>query len=354
MGNYARRLLRQALLNPEVLLRQPKFWKTEVMDLLLQHVDELVCSTPEEALPLAQLAPALAQKLPESKDIFLTRSFALLGSAYRAVGDFQQALDSFSEAKTQSVEVLELADAYRREAYLQDELGQRDQAFELVNRAIEIYRLEGDLFDRNPLGWTLIARGYLFHQAGRNGEALVDLSAAVGLIDCRVDPKGYYGAIHNLSLLLVEEGTHHEVHTTLDQLHVASRHLVGHSQRHLAKYKLRWLQGLAYIRFGAVRKAESNFMTARKGFADVRAPLEFAVVSLDLAGIYFDERRWEKLREIALETFRICKGLSATREMLAALALWGRAVQEEQLTHELLRQARGKLLEAGSPAGFGQ
>ena len=354
MGSYARRLLKQALEEPKLLLGHSKFWKTEVMELLLQHVDELACSTPEAALPLAKMAPDFAQRLPESTDVFLVRAFALLGSVHRAIGDFQESARFFEDAKAQPVGNLELADVFRRESYLREEVGDIDRAFDLVNRAIHIYRLEGDLFDRTPLGWSIAARGHYHYCSGRSGEALVDLSAAVGLIDCRVDPKGYYGAIHNLSVLLVEEGTHHEVHTTLDHLHVASRCLVGHSQRHLAKYKLRWLQGLAYIRFGAVRKAESNFMTARKGFADVRAPLEFAVVSLDLAGIYFDERRWEKLREIALETFRICKGLSATREMLAALALWGRAVQEEQLTHELLRQARGKLLEAGSPAGFRQ
>lgn len=102
-----------------------------------------------------------------------------------------------------------------------------------------------------------------------------------------------------------------------------------------------------------MRKAESNFLLARKGFIEVNAPLEFAVISLDLACIYFDERRWRDLRQIASDTYRVCRGLGAQREMLAALGLWGKAIQENRLDHEILRRAREQLLESGRPAGIG-
>lgn len=354
VGSYARRLLLEALEEPQVLLEQQRYWKQEVFDLFLQHIRELMSASPDQALPLAKIAPELAQRVSASEEILMTRALALLGSAYRAVGDFQHSERCFAQVEEiKQVPTLELADVYRRKAYLRVEQGNVGEAFDLINKAIEIYRMEGDLFDRTPLGKTLAARGYFHHQAGHSGESLIDLSAAVGLIDHRDYPSFYYGAIHNLSVLLVEDGTPHQVSVALECLTAAYRQFIGYSQRHLAKYKLRWLQGLAHIRFGAIRKAESNFIISRKGFAEVNAPLEFAVISLDLAGIYFDEHRWGKLREISKDTFQVCKGLGASREILAALALWGCAVQQEQLTHELLRQARKQVLESGKPAGMG-
>lgn len=351
MGSYARRLLLEALKQPERLLKERKFHKRAVFELLLKHMNRLVGDSPDEALRLAEILPGLAELIPGPRKVHIAQAHALAGSAHRAVGDFRASERSYQQAEAQDLPNIEFADVYRRKSYLRMEQGRLDQAFHLINRAIEIYRLEGDLFDRDALGCSLAARGHFHRLAGQKGEALIDYSAAVGLIDHRTDPVGYYGTLHNLSVLLVLEGTPHQVGTVLQQLSAAYRRFIGYSQRHLAKYKLRWLQGLGQARFGATRRAEVNYEIAREGFIELNAPLEVALVSLDLAGVYFDDGRWEELQEMATTTFQICKGLAATREMLAALALWGRAVQEEQLTHALLRQSREKILETGRPAG---
>lgn len=291
VGNYARRLLHQALQQPESLLTERRFWKREVFDLFLQHTRDVMSASPRRALPLAQIGPEFAVRVSPAEDVLHARALAVLGSAFRAVGDFGQSDSCFTQAEDLELPELELADICRRKAYLRAEQRQLGQAFDLVNRSIRIYRLEGDLFDRTPLGKALIARGYLHHQAGRSGDSLVDLSAAVCLVDGRAEPKSYYGALHNLSLLLVEDGSPHQVGLALEQLKVAYRHFIGYSQRHVAKYKLRWLQGLAHLRFDAVRKAELDLEQARKGFVEVNAPLEFAVISLDLGLIYLNEQR---------------------------------------------------------------
>ena len=215
MGSYARTLLQQALEKPKALLGQRKYWKREVYDLLLRHIMSQIGAAPDRALPLAQILPEFADLVSSSDGVLQVRSFAVLGSAYRAVGDFQESERSFQQAESQQVASVEMADVYRRKSYLRMEQGELEQAFDLVNKAIEIYRLEGDLFDRSPLGWSFIARGYFHHQVGRPGDALVDLSAAVGLVDHRTYPDFYYGALHNLSVLLVEHGNPRQVGTAL-------------------------------------------------------------------------------------------------------------------------------------------
>lgn len=357
MGRYAKTLIRQALAEgPTVLIHVKKYWKKAVFDLLVEQIDRWLSEAPAKALPWALVGPAFARRVAVvdprvCESTLLCRAHARLGSAYRALGRFADAEGEYRTSEGLGVSALEIADVLRRKAYLRLEQGLGDEARLLVEQAIEIYRLEGDLFDRNPLGWALVARGQVEFERGDRGKALADFTAALGLIDHRSDPMGYYGTIHNLSVVLVDSGTPRDLGIALNHLNAAYRRFVGYSQRHLAKYKLRWLQGLAQKRFGAVRQAEIYFRMAREGLVALEAPLEVAMISLDLGLILLEDRRFEELRRLAFETHRLAQGLGATTEALATLALWVRATQGD-LDHHLLGSLRTNLARSTAPAGL--
>ncbi len=346
---YARTLIKEALeLGAPVLLERRKYWKLAVFELFLEHCDAYTFSQPTFGLFLAELAPDFARCVARNdrsvvEESLLLRAHAVLGSAYRAVGRLEEAEDAYRMAGNFEVPRLERAELLRRLAYLRMEQRRLEDAMACIDEAIFLHRTEGDLRDCHFLGCCLLARGHVQFEIGARGQALIDISACLNYIDLQRDPRRYYAAVHNLAVALVEAGSPNELASALDQLKTAYRRLIGKKGKNLAKYKLRWLQGLIQVKFGAERQAEQYFHSARDGFVQLAAPYEAAMVSLDLAVRYLYDRRFFELKRLLAETYSVFRALEVDRESLAALALIQTAFAEECLTLEQITRTRAML-----------
>lgn len=357
MATYAWLLFTEALdRGPEVFVEHKKFFRRDVFDLLIREIDQRILNQPTTATPLAEAAARLANKIgcdTSEKAVMLARAYGRMASTHRALGRFPEADQYFDRALSLDISTIEQADIFRRRSYLEMALSNFENALTLADSAIEIYRLEGDLFDRTYLGWSYAARGHIYSEMGQPNRTLIDFTTALGLMDPRKDPQNYYSLVHNLAFLMAEAGSPDELGAALELLRAAYRRFSGFSKRHLAKYKLRWLQGMAQVRFGAVRQAEQYFLKARAGLVSLGAPYEVAMISIDLAMIYLPERRFDELARLTRETYRLFQAMSADKKALATLALWGQALREETLTLEFLMSSRHALAGRATPSGIG-
>lgn len=348
-NRYARALIKEALeQGAPVLLERKKYWKRTVFELFLDRCDSHTFTQPSFGLSLAELAPEFAKCVARhdrsiAESTLLLRAYAVLGSAFRAVSRLEEADAAYQMAGEQETPPLERAELLRRLAYLRMEQRHLGDALACIDEAIFLHRTEGDLRDCHFLGCCLLARGHIHFEIGARGQALVDISACLNYIDMKRDARRYYAAIHNLAVALVESGSPKELAVTLDQLKSAYRRLIGKKGKNLAKYKLRWLQGLIQVKFGAERQAEQYFHAARDGFLQLEAPYEAAMVSLDLAVRYLYDRRFFELEGLLAETYAVFRALAIDRESLAALTLIQTALTEERLTLELIAASRSTL-----------
>jgi hypothetical protein len=197
---------------------------------------------------------------------------------------------------------------------------------------------------------ALAARGYAHYYNNRPGAAVVDITAAIAMINYRTKPRTYYYALHNLSVYMLEVISPERLAHSLKKLEACSRRFIGYSQRHMAKYKIRWLQALAQKRFGATRQAERYFKKAFNGFVDMEATSEVAMIALDIGILFVEEGRLEEATALARNTYKIASRLGMASGALAALALWKRA-NDEQLTQKFLLAVRATVVTHAQPFG---
>ena len=306
MGRYARKLIKEVLGNPMVLLEHRKFRKLSVFEEFLKEITKLLYTNGDEAFALARLGPDFAELVAsetgEDPNILLIRAYGRLGSAYRVLGNLVEADKAYDEASALPGPASEHADTDRRRAYLRVFQGRPEQGHAFAHSAVEVYKQSDDFFDRHPLGIALIARGFTHYHNHRLGSAAIDLSAAIGIINYRVSPRPYYYALHNLSVILVEVMEPNRLSQVLKNLDASYNRFVG-SKRHIAKYKIHWLRALAHKRFGATRQAERLLKKAFNGFVELKASTELSLVSIDIALLLTEEGHFDEARNLARSAY---------------------------------------------------
>ncbi len=324
--------------------------------LYLEACEELVYRDPEAALKAAQIAPRLAAAVTEEDNPEgrrkhrdrLVRAHCVLGSAYRAVGrhaEVRRSLELAMRPARKGISPRANAMIYRRLAYLNAAECKLDQALKSANQAKDASD------DQNSLGGAYAVRGYVYVKLGRYSHAVRDLGKALSIIDRRKDASGEaertrYAAVHNLIYAISQNPSPESLGDVRFYLRYA-RKLVPSHRRSLPRYQLYWVDGLSLIKLGSGRRGERLMHRARAGFREVGACFELALVGLDISELYRDEGRWDELKELAAETFRQFKALSADAEAIAALKLWKDAIDQDQLEDKLLSEV-GEQLAAAS------
>jgi len=325
--HYAMKLLREARLDPRSLTTRRKFWRVELFDLYLERCDELLFRTPAEGLELCLHAPLYATRVaganPESISgpVLQLRALSHLGNAYRANEDYGSAEDLFRKARRHEAQAPAhvIADLYRRLAYLR--IFQHDpEVFDLIGEAIAIHK-RGNLVERHGLGECLLCRGHAFHEFELPGRSLEDWTAALSHLSMRRDPKPYYAALHNLAVWAAFFGTKRELARARANLEPALSLLSAHPRRHFARYKLRWLLALMEARLGHAGAAELGLLEARSGLERLKLPYEVGMVSIDLATLYLEQGKEEKLRHVAKRAIALFRKLGIEPHARKALEL---------------------------------
>lgn len=342
--NHALRLLRE--LEPflpegvEQVLDRPSYWDPGFCELFFERIEELTFFDPQAGVTLARVAPRLALAVPEElgpsgrKDHRkrVVRAYGLLATALRKAGLIQQAGKplqmAFRICDQERISGSGRAELCIRRALHLSGMKRFEEALDALDRATELYQLEGDAAG---IGLALATRGTVCAQACWFPEAVTILSEALG--NYKLGPKIELSATHNLAYA-VSEATHPDLDSATRHLKRA-RQLLG-PRRSVQKCKLYWVEGLILIRRGRIDRAERLFWKSRDGFLKFQAPYDIALVSLDLSALLRFERRWAVLEELTADTFHRFRELREDAEAVASLKLWIESVQNRALTEELI------------------
>ncbi|MEA2599948.1 MAG: MalT-like region [Acidobacteriota bacterium] len=309
--------------------------------LLLKRSREAVFNDPGEAVELANLALRVVRHLGTAYDPnwvmdLRARCFAYLGNARRVLGELRSADDAFVKAQRClarsssgnseiQAEVLSLTSSLRR--------AQRrlDEALELIDRALVLYRGSGELKD---IGKSLLKKAKILEEIGELIPAIDLLRAATAEIDRSSEPRLFTYARYNLLGCLIQAGQIDEAERLLPEV----RDSLRDNTKELDQIRLRWVEGNVDFALGRLGPAEAAFREVQHEFLERRMGYDAALVSLDLALLFTQEGCVEDLKRLAAELMPVFESRDVHREAIVALLMFQRACEEEKLTVELVRQ----------------
>lgn len=367
---WARRLVRKVR-SPRELLRRRRYRTPVFVRIFLDHVEEIRFRDPRAALKLAKVAPQLALLVPEAAGPDgrrehrenLIRAHYILASVYRMAGrpavaesEYELALKL---ADSEALSPLARADLSNRLAALRACQKRSAEALDLVDSAEVVYLAAGD---RRRLAEAYGMRGYVLSEAGRFLEALPwhgkALTLALGLerekpadpADVAALARVVEAARTNMAMAATQSRIIGPM-KALGYLAVAHRELQGR-RNCLTRHLLQLTEGRLWLRLDDHDRAETRFRLARRGFDRLGAPWDLALCSLELAALYRAGEEWEKLEDLAEETFGRFRELEADHEAIAALSLWLEAVRARKGAAAAIDAARETLearMQRGGP-----
>jgi hypothetical protein len=164
----------------------------------------------------------------------------------------------------------------------------------------------------------------------------------------KADPRLYLCARHNLALFLAESGDYAVASETLHE----DAKLYREFPDLWTNLRQAWLKGKIAWGLGDLADAEQLLGEARSGFILQNIGYDAAMVSLDLALIYVQQKRTRELKQLADEMHEIFAAGDVHREAMAALLLFEDAIREEKLTAKIVEDLAGYLKRARSNPGL--
>ena len=343
---HIQRLVRELDLPDQAdqVIQRLKYWTPGFCWLYFERCDELIFDDAQAGLQAAEFAPELVglvrkfSRNLETPEQLALRALAVLGSAYRAVGDLEQSEKTYSEALRildRSILPVEAkANLLFRMAILRCAQDRHDEAVDDACHALKIYRQSSDAVRQRHLGEALTIRGSCHYYAGEFSAAMRDWSEALGCTDPKKKPRIYHSASHNLVFTLVEKTIDSTSLSLIESYLRQARKFLSKRPRSVQKLRVIWLQGLIMVRFGSTRRGEAAFETARRGFIEMEAPFEMALVSLTLGRYLFQSRQISELRALAVETQQIFEALCSDRRANRAIRVWKEAILSKTVSIE--------------------
>lgn len=284
----ARRLL--------MIHNDPRLQNWGLYERLLDEGRQAERRDPVTAVELAELALAVVDHLDpeaigeERLADFRATALAALGNARRLAKDFDGAREAFREAwkalEEGSDDPVEQAALVSREANLLCDLGEFEEAAELLERALALYRDGGDLhFQGRTLLQQALIVGYLEPEKG------VELAEeALALIDAVREPRLELCARHNLTWFLNDSGQVREAMAMLE----TSRSLYAQFADAWTRILLHWLEGRITRSLGDLPEAEHTFKGVWKKLHQRGFQRELALLTIDLVEVYAQQGKFEE------------------------------------------------------------
>jgi tetratricopeptide (TPR) repeat protein len=197
-----------------------------------------------------------------------------------------------------------------------------EEAIAVTKEAEEIFRQLGE---GHLQATALILRANALLLAGNADAGIPLLQQAMPNIDHDEDPHLFLIVRHNLFCCYAELDRPDEALA----LHVESRDLYQKCNDLLILLRATWQEGKLLREIGHLHNAEAALIRARQGFMEQDMAYETAMVSLDLADVYWKLGRFEDLRRTLAEALPIFRSLRASREVLASLLRLQQAAEQE-------------------------
>jgi tetratricopeptide (TPR) repeat protein len=269
-------------------------------DRLLEESRQEGRRDPAEAVNLASLALAVVEHLDpgalgsERLAEFRSTALAALGNARRLAKDFEGAREAFGKAWAALGEgaddPFEEASLVSLEASLLCDLGELEEAAELLERALALYREEGD---HHFQGRTLLKQAMAVGSLDPNkGVELVE--EALVLIDAVREPRLELCARHNLSWLLNDSGQAREAMAALE----TSRSLYAQFADAWTRILLHWLEGRINRSLGDLPEAESTFKRLWRKLRERGFQHELTQLTIDLVEVYVLQGKFKEAVEL--------------------------------------------------------
>jgi tetratricopeptide (TPR) repeat protein len=324
----------------------PRFHTWAVCQVLLRRSLEAAFEEPAQAVNLAELGVFVAQSLGPAYDPswvldLQARAEACLGNARRVLGELRSAETAFRRAEaflaastTGNQQVL--AEILDLKASLRRDQKRPDEALHLLQEAFSLCEEAGD---EHALGAVLLKKAKILEERGALAEAVHLLRQATDKIDPGRSERLFVYVRHNLVWTLTTAGYHEEALEMLPKV----QELFQRIARPIDFIRLRWAEGRIAAGLGNRGEAEAMFLAVQKDFLRHGMGYDAALVALDLAILYAQERRTAEIKQLSTEIGPVFESREVHREAMAALVLFREACQEERLTVQLASQIAGTL-----------
>ena len=343
-------LLAEPAANRQTLVRnKSQFASYLLAEMLLEKCRE----TWSDDLVTAQETAVLASEVIDQLDAdqygeslvrsLRARALAFLANIERVKADFRKADEYFTQMEgllaEDLLEPLEWAELMKFRASFYADLRQIDKANAILDRMMEIYR---EAEDTHQVGRALIQRAGHLWWNGDQESALEALEQGIPMIDGRREPRMVAVALYNLALYLSAADRSQEALEVLNQ----ARPLIQQQGDRLNLIRAQWVEGRILASLGRTHDAEAAYQDVRKQFGERGLDHEQGMVCLDLAVLYAEENRNDKIRQLAAEMLPLFRSHNLGREVIAALILFQHAAEREIATLGLIREISSYLKRA--------
>jgi tetratricopeptide (TPR) repeat protein len=334
------------------LIKEVRFHGLKLCQLLQERSEENWCEDPVAGVELARLAVEISGFLDEAhygkglvEDARAT-AWACLGNAYRVASDLRRAEEALDRAevhlKHSGGEAYTEAQILSFRASLRSSQGRFPEAAKLLDGALVIYR---EAKDHRLQGKTFIKKAAALAYDGKLQRAVRLARRGLSLVDPLEEPRLFVTAQHNLIGYLNEAGSPDQALDTLHKTRRLYRDLGEPS--HLAR--LSWLEGRILRDLGRLDEAEAALKEARDFFVQRGIGFDAAMVLLDLATVYAQRGETAELKRLAAEMVPVFASRDVHPEALAALALFQKAAEAEQIDRALLDRIVSSLRQGTTP-----
>lgn len=312
------------------------FQRWSLCEMLVEQSVQAAGDDPNRALQLAELARALAERLPGAEG---WRQRALgyclfhVGNAWRAKGELKLARETLEQAqrlwedgKPADLGAFDEARVLDIQATLLRSEGKLAESLQLYDEALRL-----PVTRERP--FLLLGKSMALEEQVKYKEAVDVLSSARQAIlesDLRLQ---LYASFKEAVL-----SCHLEQFAQASALLPELQELVGKVGERLSRVRLVWLEGRIARGLGRPQLAITAFAKAREEFAARGARYDQALVTLELAEVLAAEERFYEVQHLTRELVPVFEDQGVHREAARALRLFCEAVERQILTVELARQ----------------
>lgn len=330
-----------------------RFRSRALAELLLAECRRLSRDEPEDALEVAELVPLVLSRQEMGTADARTEALTLRAAAWRAnavrvLGRLQESDRAFARVRAGlargAVDDAGVhADICALEASLRIEQGRLGEARALLDRALLLFRQEGDT---GELARVLIKRGIVERHEGDPKAAIATQQEVLSLLaTVEADPFLVRSAVNNLALALCDAERFPEAAAL-----VGGHEAFGDGRSPRWQLREHVLRGRIAHGLGRLKEAERQFAEVRDMAMERRDFFTAALAALELATLYVEQGRTRELRQVAAILGPVFEAHDLRPQATAALLLFTRAALSEGLTAEAVRRLRWKI-EVGGRAG---
>ncbi|HEV7672024.1 MAG TPA: helix-turn-helix transcriptional regulator [Thermoanaerobaculia bacterium] len=278
------------------------------------------------SLRIARLAPAS----PKFRSLLSGQAWAFLANARRVSGYLPKADKGFTRSSRlwqegEGGDPDRLLDHTRRldlEASLRLQQDRLDEALTLLDQALAAGAVGV------VAGRRLLQKAFALERCGQPEAALRALDDAAHCCDVGLDPQLELWLVGNRAVSLCHLDRYAEAANLVPFIRARAIEL----RNGLDLVRVLWLEARTFAGLGRTEEAIASLDQVRRDFAAEGIAYDTALAALELAALHLDQGKPHAARELAEDVAKLLDVQRVPRDLLAALSLFVKALEQEQAT----------------------